>query len=237
MRRSLLSLVLSGSAFLPSAVRAADSQPPKQTAPQFGELIKLTPVEFLKRFDQNKDGVLTPDEVPSFLKRGFERFDSNKDGKLEEKEIAAMLKVVRERFAQGQGTPDKAAIDRVVANLLERFDTNKDGKLSKDEVRGPLAENFDRLDTNKDGFLDKEELRKAAALFLARQGGNPQAGQPGVNEPDFDAFDANADGRLTRDELKGTPYADKFDDIDANKDGKINRKEWKSYFKKQTEKK
>jgi Ca2+-binding EF-hand superfamily protein len=197
--------------------------------------LKLTPEEFLKRFDKNKDGVLSKDELPPGLARNFDRYDRNSDGKLDLKEIGQMLEAAQRAFA-AKPAVDEAAVERRVTQILERMDTNKDGKISKDEARGPIAENFERIDTNKDGYIDKDELRSMVARNMAMAGGGPGAGTA-TAVPDFDALDKNADGRLTRDELKGTPYYDKFDEIDANKDGKIDKKEFAAYLKKQAEKK
>lgn len=237
-----LSLCLAAAAVMTSSLSAADKDEPKKTPPAVVELLKGTPEEFIKRFDKNKDGYLTKDELPPRLAQGFDRADTNGDGKLDRKEVAEMLKVLRRRAGidtKGTATETKTPaanpdVERIVAAQLERMDTNKDGKISKAEARGPLADNFDRLDENKDGFLDKDELRKAAARFMAQRGA---FGGAGPNAPDFDALDRDADGRLTREELKGTALADKFDQIDTNKDGKIDRKEFTAYFKKQAEKK
>jgi Ca2+-binding EF-hand superfamily protein len=227
-----------------SFVPAADQPDPKQVPPFLANLLKGSADDFIKRFDKNKHGYLTKDELPPRLAQAFEQFDRNGDGKLDKQEVEQMLQALRRRFgiepdrAKGEpaGGPE---VDRFVARLLERLDTDKDGRISRAEARGPLAENFDRFDTNKDGFLDTVELRRAAARILANRGGRP--GGPGERAPaagpDFDALDLNADGRLTREELKGTPYADHFDEIDTNKDGKIDRKEFEAYLKKLAAKK
>ena len=237
-----LSICLAAGTVATPSLYAADKDEPKKTPPSVSELLKATPEEFIKRFDKNKDGHLSKDELPPRLAQAFDKADTNGDGKLDRKEVAEMLKVLRQRA----GVETKAAapetktpatnpeLERFVTAQLERLDTNKDGKISKAEARGPLADNFDRLDENKDGFLDRDELRKAAARFIAQRGA---LGGAGPNTPDFDALDRDADGRLTREELKGTSLADKFDQIDTNKDGKIDRKEFTAYFKKLAEKK
>ena len=184
-------------------------------------LTRLTPEEFIKRFDKNGDGVLTRDELPPRLAAVFARIDANKDGKLDKKEVAVLIRVLRQRQEQGQGPGEQA-----VKRLLDRLDTNKDGKISKAEAKGPVAKNFERLDTNKDGYLDRQELLRGLRMGLLGGGRAPV---------DFDALDKNADGRLTRQELKGTPYLTKFDDIDTNKDGKIDPKEFAAYLKKQAQ--
>jgi Ca2+-binding EF-hand superfamily protein len=218
---------------------AADQDPPKKEPKPIEELLKLSPEEFIKQFDKNKDGLLTADELPPGLARAFERADLNGDGHLDAKKVTEMLKILKQRFAAGTPEPPpamKAEVERRVKEQIERLDTNKDGKISKDEAKGPLAENFDRLDLNKDGYLDKDELTRAMTR-LAMQGGPGGAVGPGGSSlPEFDPLDRDADGRLTREELKGTPHADKFDEIDTNKDGKIDPKEWAAYFKKQAAK-
>jgi Ca2+-binding EF-hand superfamily protein len=227
-----------------------------QMPPFVALLLKGGTDNFIKHFDKNKDGVLTKDECPPGLAKIFDRVDTNHDGKLDKGEIERLHQMMRQRFGENNNkkpepTPNKPAnknspnnnpnnnpqIDRVVEKLLEQMDANKDGKISKAEAKGKLAEFFDQLDTNKDGYLDKEELRRAAARFVANQGGKGGPGGPGPGPqrrgPEFDDLDKNADGRLTRDELKGTPFAEHFDEIDTNKDGKIDRKEFEAYLKKQ----
>ena len=220
-------------AFLIALLLAADAG--AQQAP----LARLTPEQFIKRFDKNGDGVLTRDELPPRLADTFDRIDTNKDGKLDKQEVAALLRVLRQR--QGAGG---ASAEQTVKRLLDRFDTDKDGKISKAEARqGPLARNFDRIDTNKDGYLDRQELLQAVRRGGLFAGGRPGGGRPGEGggsgppTADFDSLDKNADGRLTRQELKGTPYFEKFDAIDTNKDGKIDPKEFAAYLKKQAESK
>jgi len=229
---------------------SAKKQEANQMPPFVALLLKGGTDNFIKHFDKNKDGVLSNDEAPPGLARIFDRFDTNHDGKLDKEEIERLFQVMRQRFGDNkkpEQNPNKnpnknpannnLQVDRMVEKLLEQMDANKDGKISKAEAKGRIAEFFDQLDTNKDGYLDKEELRRAAARFVANQGGKggPGGPAPGLPKrgPEFDDFDKNADGRLTREELQGTPFADHFDEIDTNKDGKIDRKEFEAYLKKQ----
>jgi Ca2+-binding EF-hand superfamily protein len=224
-----LALLTLGALDLVSARAAEQAQPPRA---QITAFLKDTPEEFIKRFDKNKDGFLTKDELPPFLAQAFDRMDTNKDGKLDKQEVAVLLRVLRQRFARQPNNPaaGRAQVDQIVNNLLQRMDKDKDGRISKKEATGQIARLFDQFDTNKDGYLDRQELRQVAMRFLANRGGAGRAQFP--NRPDFDALDLNADGRLTREELKGTKYAAVFDQIDTNKDGKIDRKEFEAYLKK-----
>jgi Ca2+-binding EF-hand superfamily protein len=219
----------------------------KQVPPFVTLLLQGGVDNFIKRFDKDKDGMLSKDEVPPGLARIFDRFDKNSDGKLDKQEMQALLQVMRQRFGDSNKKPEanpnknpatnNAQIEKVVDRLLQQMDTDKDGRISRAEAKDRIAQFFDQLDTNKDGYLDKEELRKAAARFLANQGGQ---GRPGPGNlprgPEFDDLDKNADGRLTPDELKGTTFGEHFEEIDTNKDGKIDRKEFQTYLKKQSEK-
>ncbi len=233
-------LLLVGSGFAGDQ-DSTKKQEADQMPPFVALLLKGGTDNFITRFDKNKDGVLSKDEAPPGLARIFDRFDTNHDGKLDKEEIERLLQVMRQRFGDNkkpESTPNKnPQVDRMVEKLLEQMDANKDGKISKAEAKGKIAEFFDQLDTNKDGYLDKEELGRAAARFVANQGGKggPGGPTPGLPKrgPEFDDFDKNADGRLTREELQGTPFADHFDEIDTNKDGKIDRKEFEAYQKKQ----
>jgi Ca2+-binding EF-hand superfamily protein len=218
-------------------------QPPKPP-PAVAALLKLTPRQFIQRFDKNKDGYLTKDELPPRFANAFDRLDSNGDGQLDAQEVQRLLMVLRKRFGvsgPNQPAPGKGAakgtdpaVERFVNRVLREMDKNEDGKISRDEAQRRVRAAFDRFDANRDGYLDKNELRQMAARFLAQQAGGPRGGQPqGAARlgPDFDALDKNADGRLTRDELKGTPFYPAFDRIDRNKDGKITPKEFDAYLK------
>lgn len=223
-------IVLLGLSLLSPGVlcQTKDKPEPKKIPPQVAELLKLSPQEFLKRFDKNKDGVLTKDELPEFLAKNFDKYDLNGDGKLGPKEIVQMQQAIAKFFGASSPKKEPPGLDAIVDNLLRQFDKDNDGKISKAEAKGKLLDAFAVYDKNKDGYLDRQELRAlAAVLQKTKKGPFP------VGPPDFDAFDKNADGRLTKDELKGTPYYDRFSEIDTNGDGRIDRDEFEAFLKKQ----
>jgi Ca2+-binding EF-hand superfamily protein len=216
------------------------SKPPaKQLPPRLLELLKSTPDQFIKRLDKNKDGVLSPNELPPFLAKKFDKWDLNRDGKLNRDEVGQMLDAVRSFVGvDSPAAKNNPQVERIIDNILLRMDANKDGKISKDEAKNQIAANFDRLDKNKDGYLDRSELRVIALRFAGKQGkGGPNV-KPGPGQPsfDFDALDANADGRLTRDELKGSPLLQRFNEIDTNRDGRIDRREFDAFLRKEEDK-
>jgi Ca2+-binding EF-hand superfamily protein len=211
-----------------------DKAPPKKAAIE--EILNLTPEKFIERFDKNKDSMLSKDEVPPFVAKGFEKFDANGDGMLNRDEVAVMLPVLRKLMAAaGKGPPLGKTADEIVENLLKTMDADMDGKISRKEAKGRLAEDFDKVDTNKDGYLDRKELRVLAERMLANQAKGP-FGFGGPARPDFDSFDKNADGRLTPDELKGSPYAARFAEIDTDGNGYIDRREFESFLRKEAAK-
>jgi Ca2+-binding EF-hand superfamily protein len=237
MQRLLFALVVAAIAIFQDSGSAQKDTPNKKAPPFVAELLKATPEEFIKRFDKNKDGFISKDELPPFLAAAFDKADANGDGKLDRKEVALLLQTLRKRFGQSTAKPLDPEVERMVDNFLLRMDTDKDGKISRAEARNRLAASFDLLDTNKDGFLDRDELRRAAERFRAGNVGGAGLNRPRNPEPegpDFDSLDLNADGRLTREELKGTPFAAVFDEIDTNKDGKIDPKEFKAYLRKKS---
>jgi len=110
-----------------------------------------TPDRF-EQADRNHDGVLSLDEVNTFLVgEVFRPLDKNKDGKLTLKEWmtgtkeGARAEAFRSRDANADGfvTMDEAlAYGRkkgMAKELVQNADTNKDGKLSVAEVKAYYA--------------------------------------------------------------------------------------------------
>ena len=203
--------------------------PKKKLPPALEKLFLLGPDAFIQRFDKNKDGMLSKDELPPYLQKPFARFDANGDGKLDRAEVAQMLKGLRTYFGIQAKGPGPKQVEAFVDKLLAQFDKDKDGKISKAEAGGQLAKNFAQLDLNKDGFLDRMELRAVARRVLA--------GIQKRRALAFDDYDRNADGRLTRDEVRGTPLEKVFDQIDTNRDGRISREEFEEFLEKRAAKK
>src|SRR5438270_430096 len=127
MIRSLIAVAVSACFYAGSTGQAQDKQPPKKVPPAALELLKIGPAEFLKKYDKNKDGVLSKDEVPPFLAQAFGQFDKNNDGKLDRKELEQAAQVLRQRFAKGPG----GAAD---AFDFDALDKNADGRLTREEL-------------------------------------------------------------------------------------------------------
>jgi hypothetical protein len=65
---------------------------PTKLPADIAALLKSGPDAFLKKFDKNKDGFLTKEEVPEALAPFFDRYDQNNDKKLDKNEIAGIAR-------------------------------------------------------------------------------------------------------------------------------------------------
>jgi Ca2+-binding EF-hand superfamily protein len=102
--------------------------------------------DFMQRFDTNKDGAVTFDEMVKI-----------RDNRWKEKNPSKAA--------------DASTVEKANAKMREHFDkldVNKDGKITKDEVPSARVvsreeflkhsgESFDKIDANKDGKLTAEE--------------------------------------------------------------------------------
>jgi Ca2+-binding EF-hand superfamily protein len=104
------------------------------------------------KLDKNKDGKLTPDELPKRgdFRRGahdaMAKLDTNKDGRISREEAKA---------------------DPKFAERFDKMDVNKDGHVDKADFEARMKQSrdewFTAADTDKDGKLSKAEFDAAAA--------------------------------------------------------------------------
>ena len=162
------------------------------------------------RFDLNRDGFITRDEVatseaayqarqqqqaPKRAAKLFDRLDANHDGQITLAEVEAAHAA---RYA-AQGEQPKSTRP-VHSRLFARADVNKDGVITRAEFdaapmngalqyhraslsRGFGGRTFDAADANKDGRISLDEAQQLALQH-------------------FDADDLNHDGVLTPDERR-----------------------------------
>lgn len=156
--------------------------------------------EFIKEYDQNKDGYLAKDELPRRFRHHFDKLDTNKDGKLSKEELekgVAFLQPSRKPsdfvFVLVEMSDCDACCAeelQVVYDFLRKIDRNNDGKIAAEELKGAREELvdkrisaiFDELDTNKDKKISRDEAR-------------------GMVKRHFDELDTDKDGFISRDEL------------------------------------
>lgn len=149
----------------------------------------------LARFDQDKDGKLSREEVPQQMSRFFDSVDKNRDGFIDQTEFQAVAAMMgggqpkgggQKGGFGGQGGGQGRPKGKGGGFDPMRYDRNKDGKISRNEVPQQMSRFFDVADKNKDGFLDQNEMRSFGAGFggfggKGRQpGGGPQRPPQGV---------------------------------------------------------
>ncbi|MGE3876550.1 MAG: EF-hand domain-containing protein [Parvibaculaceae bacterium] len=103
--------------------------------------------QLMERYDTNKDGKISQQEIDDNRSEWYARFDTDKDGKLSLKEFEALwveanrLEMVRE---------------------FQRLDPNGDAVLTIEEYKGPLSRLVANRDRNGDGVLSREDRRHGA---------------------------------------------------------------------------
>jgi Ca2+-binding EF-hand superfamily protein len=160
-------------------------------------------------WDTNRDGQLTPDEIPDAAI--FGKVDANKDGKITRDEVATFLNVKPDPKPPAKaGEPKPAEKKSEAAPQLEprtlkerlddffrRFDADKDGKVQKKELPGASDEQWERYDRTQDGALNRREAARYVEEQLEMAKRYPR--------PDnfLDLFDMNRDKKVTRKEYDG----------------------------------
>ena len=115
----------------------------------------MGPGPMFDRFDTDKDGRISKDEMRAGTDKLFAEADTNKDGFISKEEMAAHHKAMHDQMHE-----------RMQDKMQERWkaaDKDGDGALSKAEVDAAkmnrLSRDFDKLDKNKDGKLSPDEIR------------------------------------------------------------------------------
>jgi Ca2+-binding EF-hand superfamily protein len=90
----------------------------------------------MERYDANKDGKLTQEEINSNREAWLKEFDANNDGKLSLDEFKQLWL--------------KARAERIV-RAFQRFDRDGDAGVTLEEYQRPLADIVERMDRNGDG--------------------------------------------------------------------------------------
>jgi Ca2+-binding EF-hand superfamily protein len=117
----------------------------------------------MERYDANRDGALSQDEIDTNRTQWHGEFDADKTGDLSLAEFQALWL--------------KARRDMMVREFQE-FDRDGDGKLTLEEYKAPLAMLVTRMDANSDGVLNRQDRMQRSGDDDEMEGG-PEA--PGSN--------------------------------------------------------
>jgi hypothetical protein len=99
----------------------------------------------MERYDANKDGSLSQEEIDTNRTQWHGQFDSDKSGDLTLAEFEALwLKARREMMVRD----------------FQDFDRDGDGKVTLDEYKSPLTTLVTRMDSNGDGLLNKDDRKR-----------------------------------------------------------------------------
>jgi Ca2+-binding EF-hand superfamily protein len=177
----------------------------------------------LKRFDTNRDGLLSWSETYNAVKTLDKKTELNLlneetpvEAKVEEPvEASEKLEKVMSFFDTLQGeqslyldSKEKAQLDQI----FKIADTNKDNRLSKAEIKqaalkagekindGDLDRAWSYIDTNKDGYVSYQELYNFIDAFNGKNVSLYTKTEK--TNAIFQAYDSNRDGYLTFYEVK-----------------------------------
>ncbi len=198
-----------------------------------GSSINLNPLDALKNFaemdfkrrDDDENGFLNIDEMPSSLREDLTRWDTNQDEKIDLAEYRAYFTVrmqdrmERDRSERGKDFNPVASLMIVEEDLDRRPDVFRAGKIPRevttaDGKRVKVPEWFERYDKDKDGQISLFEWRNE---------------EQDISE--FKSWDRNGDGLLTVQEVvfkeslaMGTPRNGSYQGNGGNFSGERDRK-------------
>jgi hypothetical protein len=141
-RKTKIWLAAGASALLGAAVVAGVAQADRGYGHGMHRAHGTSPVEMLERYDANRDGSLSQEEIDTNRTQWHGEFDKDKTGDLTIAEFEALwLKARRE----------------MMVREFQEFDRDGDSKVTLDEYKAPLTMLVARMDQNGDGVLNKDD--------------------------------------------------------------------------------
>lgn len=114
----------------------------------------------MDRFDANKDGQITTDEMTGYRTQMFQTMDVDKDGKVTAEEFANAPRPGIGKRADSDQMDQRREQNR--DRMIARMDTDKDGVISLEEWNAiPHGNRMTRMDKDGDGSISREELAQA----------------------------------------------------------------------------
>lgn len=99
---------------------------------------------FAKRYDADKDGKISQEEIDTNRSDWHKKFDADSNGTISLKEFEALwLEAKRQKMIRA----------------FQRLDADGDAQLTIDEYKEPMSDVVERWDRNGDGVLSREDRR------------------------------------------------------------------------------
>ena len=185
-------------------------------------------IRLRNRFDADKDGKLAADEwSEANLPREPKQYDENKDGLLTINEIATML--AKHRMDTGLSKSDQIK----ARQLIRGADFNQDGKVSSQEIEessslNPRSKELAKYDANQDGEVTLAEVEKSLGDARKAKGysdENLAEAQRLLTRHDRNRSRFLEDGELFEEAGPGQLSASLMAKIDADSDKKLSLQE------------
>lgn len=144
---------------------------------------QLDPAKVFKRFDQNQDGVIAPDELPERIRDRMTVADTNADGVIDGAEFKTHIEKTKKKRGkgkgQGKGKEQGKAAQRNKLSLrqpenlnaeqvMSQLDRDGSGALEKSEMPKIMASKLDKIDSDGNAEVSMTELRSAIEKLKAK---------------------------------------------------------------------
>ena len=108
---------------------------------------------FAKRYDANKDGKISQQEIDTNRTDWHKKFDTDSNGDISLKEFEGLwLEAKRQRMIRA----------------FQHLDTDASGSITLEEYTEPLSKIVERLDRNGDGVLSRDDRRRWGGKYKRR---------------------------------------------------------------------
>ncbi len=233
-RTALLTAVF-GLAAIGTIAEASARQKPEHFRGPHAERMHGGPMHFrgdfqkerlLERFDANKDGKITKDELQAALRAEYGKYNTGKDDKLT---LAQYEKLWSDRMMERR------------VRAFQRYDINGDGKISLEEFQRPMARMASRMSKSDDGIIDLDKMgrrgpfmkERLGAIDTDKDGKITRAEIDAARKGQFEKYDTNKDGALSADEFEALwlertqqPRVRSFQWLDRNGDAVVSFEEY-----------